>query len=82
MLLGAIAVAAFVCGLYFLRFWHATRDRFFLLFALAFWIEGGHRVVVYALAGSDEGDPAHYLVRLVAYALIIVAIVDKNRRPK
>ena len=82
MLIGAIAAAAFVCGLYFLRFWRATRDRFFLLFALAFWIEGLHRVVIYRWAGGDEGDPLHYLVRLVAYGLIIFAILDKNRRPK
>jgi len=82
MLLGGIAVAAFVCGLYFLRFWRATGDRFFLLFAIAFWIEGWHRVLVYPWAGGDEAAPAHYLVRLVAYALIIVAILDKNRRPK
>ena len=79
MLLGAIAVAAFVCGLYFIRFWHATRDRFFLLFALAFWIEGGHRIAVYRW-GGDEGDPSQYLVRLIAYGLIIFAIMDKNRR--
>jgi len=80
MLVGAIAAAAFVCGLYFLRFWRATRDRFFLLFAFAFWIEGGHRLVVYQWGG--EGEPANYLVRLVAYGLIIGAILDKNRRPK
>ena len=82
MMLGAIAASAFVCGLYFLRFWHTTRDRFFLFFALAFWIEGLHRLIVYPWAGGDEGDPLHYLVRLVAYGLIIVAIVDKNRRRK
>ena len=82
MLLGAVATAAFVCGLYFLRFWRATGDRFFLLFALSFWIEGGHRLVVYPWSGGNEGEPEYYLVRLVAYALIIFAIVDKNRRRK
>jgi hypothetical protein len=82
MLVGAIAAAAFVCGLYFLRFWRATHDRFFLLFALAFWIEGGHRVVVYHWSAGDEGEPVHYLARLVAYMLIIVAILGKNRRRK
>jgi hypothetical protein len=82
MLLGAIAVAAFVCGLFFLRFWRATHDRFFLLFAIAFWIEGGHRLVVYPWAGGNEGQPEYYVIRLVAYALIIVAIVQKNQRRK
>lgn len=80
MLIGAIGAAALVAGLFFLRFWRATGDRFFLLFALAFWIEGGHRVLIYQWAGSDEGLPLYYIPRLVAYGLIIAAIIDKNRR--
>ena len=79
MLIGGIAAASFVAGLYFFRFWRSTADRFFLLFAIAFWIEGAHRVVIYEWAGNDEASPLYYLVRLVAYGLIIVAIVDKNR---
>jgi hypothetical protein len=82
MLIGAIAVAAFVVGLFFLRFWRATGDRFFLLFMLAFWIEGGHRMLVYHWYGSNEAEPFHYVVRLVAYGLIIAAIIDKNRKRK
>jgi hypothetical protein len=82
MLIGAIAAAAFVVGLFFLRFWRATHDRFFLLFAIAFWVEGAHRLFVYPWAGSDEAAPVYYLVRLLAYGLIIVAIVDKNRTRK
>lgn len=79
ILIGGIAVAALVAGLFFFRFWRATRDRFFLLFALSFWIEGGHRIFIYTWAGRDEASPLYYLARLVAYALIIAAIVDKNR---
>jgi hypothetical protein len=79
MLIGGIAVAAFVAGLFFLRFWSATSDRFFLLFAIAFWIEGGHRLLLYQWIGPDEASPLYYLPRLVAYALIIAAIVGKNR---
>ena len=80
MLIGAIGAAAFVAGLFFLRFWRATGDRFFLLFALAFWIEGGHRVFIYHWAGPDEASPLYFIPRLLAYGLIIAAIVDKNRR--
>lgn len=79
ILIGGIAVAAFVAGLFFLRFWRSTGDRFFLLFAIAFWIEGAHRVFIYQWVGFDEASPLSYVVRLVAYGLIIVAIVDKNR---
>jgi hypothetical protein len=79
ILIGGIAVAALVAGLFFLRFWRLTGDRFFLLFAIAFLIEGGHRLVLFELVGDNEASPLYYLVRLVAYLLIIAAIVDKNR---
>jgi hypothetical protein len=79
-LLGAIAAASFVAGLFFLRYWRSTGDRFFLFFMLAFWIEAGNRVAMAVLQTSSEEDsPLHYLVRLVAYLLILVAIWDKNR---
>ncbi len=82
MIIGGIAVASLTAGLFFFRFWRATRDRFFLLFALAFWIEGGHRVFIYQWIGHDEASPLYYLIRLLAYGLIIAAIVDKNRGRK
>lgn len=82
-LTGGIGVAAFLAGLFFLRFWRHTRDRFFLFFAIAFWIEGAHRVALFQLYGHDEASPLAYVPRLIAYGLIIAAIVDKNRaRPR
>ena len=80
MLIGAIAACAFIIGVFFLRFWRSSGDSFFLLFAAAFWLEGGLRVFLYRIAGGDEASPLYYIVRLVAYSLIIVAIVAKNRR--
>jgi hypothetical protein len=80
MLIGAIAIASFTVGLFFLRFWRTTCDRFFLFFALSFWIEGVNRVLQGTIEGWGEESPACYLVRLLAYGLIIVAILDKNRK--
>ena len=80
ILIGGIATASFIAGLFFLRYWRASRDRFFLLFACSFWLEGAHRIVIYQWVGTDEASPFYYLIRLVAYSLIIVAIIDKNRR--
>jgi hypothetical protein len=77
---GALAVGSFVVGLFFARFWHSTRDRFFLLFALSFWIDSAHRVALYLLLDPDTTSATQYLPRLVAYGLIIAAIVDKNRK--
>ncbi len=79
ILVGGIAVASLLAGLFFLRFWRVTRDRFFLFFAIAFWIEGAHRVLIQEWIGPDEASPLAYLPRLVAYGLIIAAVIDKNR---
>ena len=80
LLVGGIATASLIAGLFFFRFWRTSGDRFFLFFALSFWIEGAQRFVVFQLVGNDEASPLYYLPRLVAYGLIIAAIVDKNRK--
>ena len=79
---GAIAMGWLVAGLFFFRFWRRTRDRFFLLFALSFWIEGANRVALGLLSGTSEDSPLVYLFRLIAYALILLAIWQKNRPEK
>jgi hypothetical protein len=80
LLLGGIAVASFIVALFFMRFWRTSGDRFFLFFAASFAVEGANRVYA-SLSGSfNEDVPAIYGVRLLSYALIIVAIADKNRR--
>lgn len=79
MLTGAIAVTSFLVGLFFFRFWRNSRDRFFLLFALSFWIEAVDRVALGLLEGASEGQPVFYCGRIVAYGLLVVAIWDKNR---
>lgn len=78
MLTGAIAMASTVIALFFLRFWRSTRDRFFMYFALSFGIEGAHRVYSALTYQDAEDSPLHYLVRLLAYGLIIWAILEKN----
>jgi hypothetical protein len=78
-MLGAIAMATLVASLFFLRFWKDTRDRFFLFFAVAFFVEALNRVVLGLTAVSQEDEPFFYLGRLFAFGLIIAAIVDKNR---
>lgn len=78
VLAGAIAMASIVIGLFFLRFWRSAGDRFFLYFALSFFIEGAHRI--YSSVGNElrEDTPHHYLIRLLAYGLILWAILEKN----
>ncbi|HET6265611.1 MAG TPA: DUF5985 family protein [Usitatibacter sp.] len=79
VLVGGIATASLLIGLFFMRFWRTTHDRFFLLFALSFWLEGANRLILNHYVGPNEESPLYYLIRIVAYGLIIAAIVLKNR---
>ena len=79
-LLGIIVTASLTAGLFFLKFWRATRDPLFLAFSLAFTIEGLNRTAVLLVERPNEGSPGIYAVRLLAFLLILGAIVWKNRR--
>jgi len=72
-------MASFVIGTIFLRYWRQGRDRFFLLFAASFFVEGVNRVVQALSEAPNEGNLTRYGVRLVAFTLILAAIIDKNR---
>ncbi len=78
-LLGIIVTASLTAGVFFLKFWIGTRDPLFLAFALAFTIEGLNRVGFLFVARPNEGSPAIYAVRLLAFLLILAAILWKNR---
>jgi len=79
VLLGAIIMASFTIGLFFLRFWKTTNDRFFLFFAVAFSLEGLNRILLAMSQNSTENEPIIYLVRFLSFVLILIAIIDKNR---
>jgi uncharacterized membrane protein HdeD (DUF308 family) len=68
-----------VAGIFFLRYWRDGQDLFFLLFALSFFVQTVDRVLLALSAHPNEGHPWNYGVRLVAYLLIIVAVLVKNR---
>jgi uncharacterized membrane protein HdeD (DUF308 family) len=77
-LLGVIATASLTAGVFFLKFWSKTRDSLFLAFGLAFVIEGLNRCAVLMLARPNEGSPYIYGVRLLAFLIILTAILHKN----
>jgi hypothetical protein len=76
---GAITMAFATAGLYFLRFWRDTGDRLFLIFACSFWLLAVARFGL-VMTGEDEADRRvyFYLLRLIAYLLILYAILEKN----
>lgn len=76
MISGALVVGYLLAALFFLRFRRETGDRLFLAFAIAFALLAVQRL---ALALTAEATTAFYVVRLLAFVMILVAIVDKNR---
>jgi hypothetical protein len=76
---GALVMGYFVAGLYFLRFWRDTRDRLFGIFAAAFWLLAAQRAALALTADPTGEQVVLYSVRLLAFVLILAAIIDKNR---
>lgn len=69
-----------VAGGFFFRFWRESRDRLFAWFALAFLLLASNRLLLVLLREEREASLAPYVVRLLAFIIIMYAIVDKNVR--
>lgn len=80
-LLGVIVTASLTAAGFFWCFYRQTRDRLFLAFSGAFCIEGINRMAFLLIDKPSEGSPAIYMVRLVAFLLLLGAIIAKNRTP-
>jgi uncharacterized membrane protein HdeD (DUF308 family) len=78
--LGIIVAGSLTAAAFFFKFWRQTRDGLFLAFGIAFLIEGVNRVGFLFVESPNEAGPTIYVVRLVAFLLILGAIAKKNRR--
>ena len=76
---GAIAMAYLVAGLFFLKFWRRSGDRLFLAFAVSFALLAAQRVALAALVSDPDAALPLYGVRALAFIIILLAIIDKNR---
>ena len=76
---GVLAMGYFVAGVFFLRYWRRTRERLFASFAVALFILALQRALLAANFAIIEDDTWYYALRLLAFVLILFAIVDKNR---
>lgn len=77
---GATTCAAGGVALMFGRYWRRSNDRFFLWFAIAFALLAIERIVVLtAREASEASSPFVFVLRLVAFLIIILAIAEKNR---
>jgi Family of unknown function (DUF5985) len=75
---GAATLGFLVGAGFFARFWHKTADRLFLAFAVAFALLALNQVAAMWLGAADERVAYAYLLRVLGFILILVAIVDKN----
>jgi hypothetical protein len=82
LLSGATTLAFITIGVFFLRFWRKSGDRLFVIFAVAFWLMAGNRLGLTLMSEEREQLTWLYAVRLLAFILILVAIIDKNRAAK
>jgi hypothetical protein len=78
-LYGMAAMGCITIGLFFWHFWRQSLDRLFLMFALAFWFLAVDRAVLGVFAFANEWREYVFLLRLLAFCLILFAILDKNR---
>ena len=85
--LSGMSAATFLfAGVFFLKFWRSSSDKFFLYFSIACWMLSIERV---ALVVADFIDPQLtltseafsfiYLIRMSAFVIIFLAVYKKNR---
>jgi hypothetical protein len=76
---GGVAMASFAVGVFFLRYFRTSKDRLFLLFCVAFWLFSLNWTVIALMPALA---PSAYWLRLLAFAIIALGVLDKNRRQK
>jgi hypothetical protein len=79
-LAGMITMGFVVAALFFVRFWRRTRDLLFATFGAAFLLLAVNQAVVALALLPREEQPYAYLLRLLAFGLLIIAIIRKNVR--
>lgn len=78
---GALCLGYVVASLFFLRFWRETHDRLFLFFTTSFVVLALQRITLMVVPAVPALELPSYGLRLLAFLLILAAIVDKNLRP-
>ncbi len=81
VLLGSLIASCCFAATFFLRFWRRSRDRFHAFFAAAMLLLAiNWAAVAGTTSAAAEPRSEIYLARLLAFVLILIAIVDRNRR--
>ena len=77
--LTGIATTGFlIAAVFFFRFWKTTRDSFFAILGIAFVLFALNQLGTALLEVPREEQSWIYLLRLVGFALLLIAIALKN----
>jgi hypothetical protein len=79
VLSGMVIMGYLVASVFFLRFWRSTHESLFRIFAAAFFILAIQRSALALTTETVEDVTYLFVIRLIAYLLIAVAIIVKNR---
>jgi Ca2+/Na+ antiporter len=79
---GALAMTSVIASIFFMRYFRLTRDRLFVYFSIAFLAMALNWIGLAIADPSIETRHQVYVLRLLAFVLILIGIIDKNRRGK
>ena len=77
---GMLTMCSLVASLLFLRYGRLTRDRLFWFFSAAFFVLALNWLGLALIEPDTEHRHLAYFLRLLAFVLILIGIVDKNVR--
>jgi amino acid transporter len=79
---GVLVLGYLVAATFFLRFRRQTGERLFTMFAAAFALLAAQRAALTVSSALPLAEEWYYVLRLLAYLLIIAGIVVKNRESR
>jgi Na+/proline symporter len=79
---GMLAALSLVAAAFFWKYWRRTRDGLFLGLAAGFGLLTVHWVALSMVNPSDETRHYLYIVRFLAFVVMIAGVVAKNRSPR
>jgi hypothetical protein len=75
---GALTMTYVLAAAYFVHFWRRAGERLFIAFGIAFGLLALNQFAIALIGAADERGNYAYVLRVIAFLLIVAAIVDKN----
>lgn len=77
-LAGMTTMGFIVAAIFFMSFWRRTRDGLFMTFGIAFFLLAINQGAIALSGGPRDEQLFAYALRIVAFGLLISAIMGKN----